>query len=83
MSGNNFHMRKAKLQLEAVKAALEKMRGEYVVMNINRGRNKFERAEGVLTDLYPSIFTVVSDGKVTSYSYNDILSRNIRFCAKK
>ena len=32
-------MRKAKLQLEAVKAALEKMRGEYVVMNINRGRN--------------------------------------------
>lgn len=72
-------MRKAKFQLDAVKSALEKMRGEYVVMNINRGRNKFERAEGVLTDLYPSIFTVVSGGKVTSYSYNDILSRNIRF----
>ena len=76
-------MRKAKLQLEAVKAAPEKMRGEYVVMNINRGRNKFERAAGVLTDLCPSIFTVVLGGKVTSYSYNDILSLTIRFRAKK
>ncbi len=76
-------MRKAKLQLDAVKAALEKMLGERVVMDINRGRNKFERFEGVLTHLYPGIFTVVSDGKVSSYSYNDILSRNIRFCSKK
>ena len=72
-------MRQAKYQLDAVKSALEKLRGKRVVLDINRGRNKFERTEGVLTDLYPAIFTVNAVGKVISFSYNDILSRNVRF----
>ena len=72
-------MRQAKYQLDAVKSALEKLRGKRVVLDINRGRNKFERTEGVLTDLYPAMFTVNADGKVISFCYNDILSRNVRF----
>ncbi len=80
--GNNRRMREVKNQLEAVKAALARLRGETVVIDINRGRNKFQRTQGVLTDLYPAIFTVTAEGKVMSFSYNDILSRNVRFCRK-
>ena len=69
--GNNRRMREVKNQLEA-KAALARLRGETVVIDINRGRNKFQRTQGVLTDLYPAIFTVTAEGKVMSFSYNDI-----------
>ena len=61
--GNNRRMREVKNQLEAVKAALARLRGETVVIDINRGRNKFQRTQGVLTDLYPAIFTVTAEGK--------------------
>ena len=82
LCGNTFRMRTAQNRMDAVKSALERLRGERVVMRIIRGRNKFERPEGVLKDLYPAIFTVESEGKVLSFSYNDILSRDVRFCRK-
>ena len=56
LCGNTFRMRTAQNRMDAVKSALERLRGEHVVMQINRGRNKFERTEGVLKDLYPAIF---------------------------
>ena len=82
LCGNTFRMRTAQNRMDAVKSALERLRGERVVMQINRGRNKFERTEGVLKHLHPAIFTVESEGKVLSFSYNDILSRDVRFCRK-
>ncbi len=48
-----------------------------VSVRVNLGRNKSTRFCGVLTGVYPSLFTVTPDDKAylgkTAYSYADVL----------
>lgn len=56
------------------------MQGINIKLKVNRGRNKIEEIEGVVEDVYPSIFTIRStSGELSSFSYSDILARNILF----
>ena len=72
-------MRAIRRDLENVKTAMRNIEGKRMLLEINRGRNKIDKFEGVISKLYPAIFTVTEDsGKQQSYSYNDILSRNIK-----
>ena len=72
-------MRAIRRDLENVKTAMRNLEGKRMLLEINRGRNKIDKFEGVISKLYPAIFTVTEDsGKKQSYSYNDILSSNIK-----
>ena len=55
---------------------------QHVAVHVNLGRNKSVSYSGVLSGIYPAIFTVKPDdenflGK-TAYSYADVLSGNVK-----
>lgn len=63
---------------------IKDMKGVLIKLKVNRGRNKIEEIEGVVESVYPSIFTVRStSGELSSFSYSDILARNILFYRNK
>lgn len=72
-------MRKVNSNVINVIKEIEKLKGENVSMEVNKGRKKIERFEGIIENIYPSIFTVnVGNGKSPiSYSYSEILCGNV------
>ena len=72
-------MRKINNSVNSVISEIEKMKGENVNMEINRGRNKVEKITGIIKDTFPGIFTVIAqDGKNhMSYSYTEVLCGDI------
>ncbi len=58
--------------------------GSRVKIKANRGRNKMDIAEGVITQTYPSIFLIqIDDGgsdsvKTISFSYADVLTKDVQ-----
>ncbi len=52
-----------------------------MTFRINRGRNRFQYFSGVVEDIYPNIFTIRTDDEiqpVLSFSYNDLLTKNVQ-----
>ena len=53
-----------------------------VAVKINLGRNKTQQFEGILSGIYPALFTVTPDEKdflgKTAYSYGDVLCGNVK-----
>ncbi len=58
--------------------------GSRVKIKANRGRNKMDITEGIITQTYPSIFLIqIDDGvsdstKVVSFSYADVLTKDVQ-----
>ncbi|MDE5991162.1 MAG: Veg family protein [Clostridia bacterium] len=79
-------MREIILKIDEVKRRVGMIVGQPMTFEINRGRNKFVKFEGYVQDAYPAIFTVrcLVDGEeeLQSYSYNDILTRNVKINKK-
>ena len=75
-------MRKAGMSINEVKEKILSLKGREVEMNINRGRKKFESLSGIIKDVYPSVFSVVtgeSKSSVQTFSYYDVLCGNVIF----
>ena len=69
--------------IESVREKLTELKGKSVKMAVNRGRRKIVKFDAVLTDIYPSVFTVtVDDESSQSYSYTEILCGNVKVMAK-
>lgn len=55
---------------------------ERVAVRVNLGRNKSISFSGVLSGIYPALFTVKPDDKEylgkTAYSYSDVLCGNVK-----
>ncbi len=72
-------MRKALMSLEEIKTKILALKGSQVEMNVNRGRKKIEAVNGVIRDVYPSVFTVETTmSKIQTFSYYDVLCGNIK-----
>ena len=52
--------------------------GEEVVIKYNLGRNKHEKYNVVIKELYENIFIVESDNIKKSFSYKDVLTNTIK-----
>lgn len=77
-------MRTVNQDIKGTIEMLNGMKGGSYIIKINRGRNRIETVEGVIENTYPAIFTVrVADGEVSTFSYADLLSKNILFRKKK
>ncbi len=55
---------------------------QHVAVKVNLGRNKSVSYSGILSGIYPALFTVKPDdegflGK-TAYSYSDVLCGNVK-----
>ena len=73
-------MRKAATGLNEIKAKIIMLKGSHVEMNINRGRKKIDSFSGIIQDVYPSVFTVISkegNQAIQTFSYYDVLCGNV------
>lgn len=71
------HGMKTNLTLNEIKEQIEAIKGKNVKMLVNRGRKKTEKLEGIIQNLYPSVFTVeikdLKGSNIVSYSYTEVL----------
>ena len=72
-------MRKVNNSVSTVIEEIERLKGSNISMEINKGRKKIEKYQGIIENVYPSIFTVnVGDGKnPLSYSYTEVLCGDV------
>ena len=74
---NNRRMIKSTASISQVKEIIGKKNLKQVEVVVNLGRNKFEKYQGVLSGVYPALFTVKPFDKdyrgKTSYSYSEYL----------
>lgn len=75
-------MRKVNSDIKDVIEQITKLKGESVKMQINKGRKRIEKYEGIIESVYPSIFTVLvydPDGeKHYSYSHAEVLCGDVK-----
>lgn len=79
---------KTNMTVNEIKEKIENIKGKNIKMLVNKGRKKIERLEGVIQNLYPSVFTVeVNDenlGKnLVTYSYTEVLCGFVKFVENK
>ena len=74
-------MRKNITTLDDIKRAVLSLKGEQVKLYINRGRRKILKFEGVIDNVYASVFTVkdkIANAMTHTYSYSDILCGEVK-----
>ena len=80
-------MIKSTTSILQVKAIIGKMNLKNVEVTVNLGRNKFVSFKGVLSGVYPALFTVKPFDKdfrgKTSYSYSEYLCGKVRLKESK
>lgn len=62
---------------EKIKEKVESLMGKKIMAKIDIGRNKFEYIEGFILNTYPCLFTIQTEKEIKSFSYSDILTKNI------
>lgn len=72
-------MRKVNYNVKTVIDEIERLKGSSISMEINKGRRKIEKYQGIIENVYPSIFTVnIGEGKnPLSYSYTEVLCGDV------
>jgi uncharacterized protein Veg len=79
-------MIKPQYNLITVKEIVKSFYEKPVDVRVNLGRNKIVNFSGILTGIYPALFTISPDdikynGR-TSYSYSEILCGNVKLKTK-
>ena len=71
--------------IASVKEILEKYKGKDIKLEVCLGRKKIVNFDAVITNIYPSVFTVNvpnSEQPDRSYSYTEILCGNVKVMPK-
>ncbi|MBO5910004.1 MAG: Veg family protein [Clostridia bacterium] len=74
-------MKRSVTTLSDIKQAILLLKGEQVKLSINRGRRKILKFEGVIDNVYSSVFTVkakLASTLIHTYSYSDILCGEVK-----
>ena len=75
-------MKKNNLTINDIKSKILELKGQEVKMYVNRGRRKIFKFDGVIEDVYNSVFTVKNLQQALTmthtYSYNDILCGEVK-----
>ena len=67
------------MTLDKIKEEVYRNKGVVKSFVFKGSRNQLDTFEGVITDLYPAIFTIkLLDDQIKSFSYSDILIENLR-----
>lgn len=65
--------------INEIRSKLNNYVGEEVVIKYNLGRNKYEKYNAVIKELYCNVFLVENNKKfVKSFTYSDILTNTIK-----
>ena len=70
-------------KLQNVKLEILNLKGKSVNLIVNKGRKKIVKFNGVIENVYPSMFVIKPNENVdldrTSFSYNDVLCGDIAY----
>ncbi len=61
-----------------IKTQIMELKGKDVELCVNRGRKKFDTIQGKIESIYPSVFTIISNDKLQTFSYFDVLCGNVK-----
>ena len=67
------------MKIDKIKEEVTNMIGKKVLAKVDIGRNKCEYIEGIILNAYPFLFTIKTDNEIKSFSYSDVLTKNIIF----
>ena len=60
--------------LSEVKKQIADLKGDEINISVNRGRKKIDKLKGFIENIYPSVFTFMTDKKaIETFSYFDVL----------
>lgn len=65
------------MTIQKIRNQISEMAGKKVLAKIDIGRNKYEYIEGTVSGIYPFLFTIKTKSETKSYSYADVLTKNI------
>ncbi|MCH5251511.1 MAG: Veg family protein [Lachnospiraceae bacterium] len=74
----------ANANVVGVRRAVAKHVGSKVLVRSNLGRHKYDVTEGVIAEIYPSIFLIKVKNEAedsfqtVSYSYTDVITRDVQ-----
>lgn len=68
--------------IESVKTNIEEIKGKQATIKYNLGRNKFEKYDCIIKETYNYIFLVETKGFTKSFSYVDVLTKNVKINLK-
>lgn len=74
-------MIKSSAGLSEAKKYINALKGRQIAVTVNLGRNKSEKYLGVLSGVYPALFTVSPLGEFrgkTSFSYSELLCGGVK-----
>ena len=66
------------MNLDIVKREIQSRLNSKVEIKVYGMRNRVETIVGVISNVYPNIFTVIADGENKSFRYADIITGEIR-----
>lgn len=67
------------MSVERIKEELNNHLGRKITIKYNLGRNKYEKYDVTLKELYNHIFLVQLDNEIVkSFSYSDVISKTIK-----
>ncbi len=61
-----------------IKSQIMELKGKDIELCVNRGRKRFDTIQGRIESIYPSVFTIISNDKLQTFSYFDILCGNVK-----
>ena len=71
-------MRQRTLDVNEVKRRIAALKGEDLSVSVNKGRKKVLNMNGVIVDVFPSVFTFrAAAGELVSFSYSDVICGDI------
>ncbi len=60
--------------LSEIKEQIANLKGNSINLSVNRGRKKIDKLKGFIENIYPSVFTFMTDEKSReTFSYFDVL----------
>ncbi len=66
------------MMIENIKKVVRENQGIKCSFRFHGTRNQIDEFHGVITDLYPAIFTILlDDKKIKTFSYSDILTQSL------
>ena len=65
------------MNIELTKEKVKTLLNKKIKIKVNIGRNKHEYYEGYIEKLHPNIFTIKTNQGVKSFTYTDVLTKNV------
>lgn len=71
-------MREVVYKMDEAKKRAERLKGIKVKLKIHKGRNKYIYRVGEISEVYPAVFSFLSEGETLTFSYSDLLTKQIK-----